>query len=159
VQELRGGDVPEPEGPVVGLGRDRLAIGGEGQVPFALIQVPFGPADQAARGHVEEGQMSVPAEPIGHGPATQGADQRPVGREGEVADLLHPRVDPAQLSPVSGIPDLEIIFLAIRHDEPTVRRIDDMVDLWELAEADRAQAHRGPGRQGIAVAIGPGRLG
>ena len=32
----------------------------------------------------------------------------------------HARVDPAQLPPVSDIPDLEIILLAVCHDEPTV---------------------------------------
>src|SRR5262249_35243856 len=100
--------------------------------------------------------MSNPAEPLGHGPASQGGDELPVGREGEVADLLHPRLDSAQLPPISCIPDLEIIFLAIGHHEPAVRGRDDVVDLWELAEADGTQAHRGPGRQGVAVAVEPG---
>ena len=94
----------------------------------------------------------------GTGPPPRAAMGRPVGREGEVADLLHPRLDLAQFPPVSCIPDLEVILLAICHDVLTVRRIDDVVDVRKLAEADSAQAHRGPRRQGIAVAIGPRRL-
>jgi hypothetical protein len=45
--------------------------------------------------------------------------------------------------------------LGIRHDELNVRRIDDVVDVRHLAEADGAQPHHGPRRQGIAVAIDP----
>ena len=125
VQEFRGGDIPEPEGPVVALGRDRLAIRGVGELPFAGLLVPFAPANQTARGHVDEGQLMDHEVPLGLEPESHGGDQLPIGREGEVANLLHSRVDLAQLPPVSCIPDLEVILSGCpsrRADRPANRR-------------------------------------
>ena len=45
VQEFRGGDIPEPEGPVVALGRDRLAIRGVGELLVRCLDRPIRPGE------------------------------------------------------------------------------------------------------------------